>query len=236
MVSLDDMKDLVLYKRPFFLPINPKNKKQNSAIMLMTPNFRSSINTMKAPYTINRRYFESYYIEKSVYRYINATNENLIEPEYKGEYLFEVAGIDSDEYEGIDEAVRYKEIVTVSVIIRDKDGNLLVVYDNDIEGLGIPFISVNKGESHEEALVRLCNKQLGINPTNYRLAFDMNFTLSAKGRLYLDYDYSHIEEKKNRKKQTFLKKNFNLHKWKTLSALPKYLEKYKNHKKSHIFP
>lgn len=192
MVSLDDMKDLVLYKRPFFLPINPKNKKQNSAIMLMTPNFRSSINAMRAPYTINRRYFESYYIEKSVYRYINATNENLIEPEYKGEYLFEVAGIDSDEYEGIDEAVRYKEIVTVSVIIRDKDGNLLVVYDNDIEGLGIPFISVNKGESHEEALVRLCNKQLGINPTNYRLAFDMNFTLSAKGRLYLDYDYCYF--------------------------------------------
>ena len=192
MVSLDDMKDLVLYKRPFFLPIDPKNKKQNSAIMLMTPNFKSSINAMKAPYTINRRYFESYYIEKSVYRYINATNENLIEPEYKGEYLFEVAGINSDEYEGIDEAVRYKEIVTVSVIIRDKDGNLLVVYDNDIEGLGIPFISVNKGESHEEALVRLCNKQLGINPTNYRLAFDMNFTLSAKGRLYLDYDYCYF--------------------------------------------
>lgn len=87
MVSLDDVKDLVLYKRPFYLPIDPKDKKHNSLIMLLTPNYRSSMNMMQSPYTINRRYFESYYIEKSVFRYIK--NESVYEPDDDGEYLFE---------------------------------------------------------------------------------------------------------------------------------------------------
>ena len=87
MVSLDDVKDLVLYKRPFYLPIDPKDKKHNSLIMLLTPNYKSSMNMMQSPYTINRRYFESYYIEKSVFRYIK--NESVYEPNDDGEYLFE---------------------------------------------------------------------------------------------------------------------------------------------------
>lgn len=85
MVSVNDMKDLVLYKRPFFLPINPTDKKHGSEIMLLTPNFQSSINAMKAPYIINKRYFESYYLEKNITRYISdkgdleePTNENYI--------------------------------------------------------------------------------------------------------------------------------------------------------------
>ena len=104
MVSLDDVKDLVLYKRPFYLPIDPKNKKYNSLIMLLTPNYRSSMNVMQSPYTINRRYFESYYIEKSVYRYIK--NESVYIPEDDGEYLFEhspIYDIDSIDPDSITE-------------------------------------------------------------------------------------------------------------------------------------
>ena len=89
MVSLDDLKELVLYKKPFFLPIDPKNKKQGSAIMLLTPNYQSSMFAMTAPYTINRRYFESYYFERTVTRYIK--NESVYQTEDPGEYLFEKA-------------------------------------------------------------------------------------------------------------------------------------------------
>lgn len=86
MVSIDDLKDLILYKKPFYLPIDTKNKKYGSAIMLMTPNYKSSMLAMTAPYTVNKRYFESYYIEKNITRYIQ--NESVIE-NIDDEYIFE---------------------------------------------------------------------------------------------------------------------------------------------------
>ena len=89
MVSLDDVKDLMLYKRPFFLPVDPKNKKKGSVVMLLSPNYKSSMNMMNAPYIINKRSFESYYIEKSIFRYIK--NESVYAMDDPGEYLFEVA-------------------------------------------------------------------------------------------------------------------------------------------------
>lgn len=94
MVVLDDLKDLTLYKKPFFLPIDENDKKHNSLIMLLTPNYQSSINAMNAPYLINRRYFESYYLERNIYRYISSKG-NM--PEFKmavpenEEYKFNVS-------------------------------------------------------------------------------------------------------------------------------------------------
>ena len=87
MVSLDDLKDLILYKKPFFLPIEPKNKKYGSAIFLLTPSYKSSILSMNKPYMINKKYFESYYVEKDITRYIQ--NESVITPFDHGEYIFE---------------------------------------------------------------------------------------------------------------------------------------------------
>ena len=89
MVSLDDLKELILYKKPFFLPIDPKDKRKGSAIMLLTPNYKSSMFAMTAPYTINRRYFESYYFEKSITRYIK--NESVYDMDNSDEYIFEEA-------------------------------------------------------------------------------------------------------------------------------------------------
>ena len=43
MVVLDDLKDLMIYKKQFFLPINLKDKRHGSAIMLLTPNYQSSM-------------------------------------------------------------------------------------------------------------------------------------------------------------------------------------------------
>lgn len=66
MVVLEDLKDLLMYKKQFFLPVNMKDKRHGSAIMLMTPNYQSSMLAMTEPYTLNRRTFESYYIEKQL--------------------------------------------------------------------------------------------------------------------------------------------------------------------------
>ncbi len=87
MVSLEDIKDLVMYKKPFFLPIDEKDKKKGSSIVLMTPNYKSSMIAMTAPYVINRRYFESYYFEKAITKYIK--NESVYNEDELGEYLFE---------------------------------------------------------------------------------------------------------------------------------------------------
>lgn len=89
MVLLDDVKNLVLYKKPFFLPIDEDDKKRKSLIMLLTPNYQSSINAMNSPYIINRRYFESYYLEKNVYRYINS--EGYVEKPNNDKYLVNVS-------------------------------------------------------------------------------------------------------------------------------------------------
>ena len=94
MVSLEDIKDLVMYKKPFFLPIEEKDKKKGSSIVLMTPNYKSSMLAMTAPYIINRKYFESYYFERSITRYIK--NESVYNEDDPGEYLFE-AKLSSEE-------------------------------------------------------------------------------------------------------------------------------------------
>lgn len=89
MVSLSDLKELVMYKKKFFLPIDMKDKKHGSAITLLTPNFNSSKMAMTAPYIVNHRYFESYYVEKEITRFIK--NESAIRMEDHGEYIFEEA-------------------------------------------------------------------------------------------------------------------------------------------------
>jgi hypothetical protein len=87
-VSLDDLRELVLYKKQFFLPINLKDKKKGSAIFLMTPNYKSSLLAMSAPYTANRRCFESYYLNKAISAYIDSFDESVSFIN-NGEYLFE---------------------------------------------------------------------------------------------------------------------------------------------------
>ena len=89
MVSLNDIKDLTLYKKQFYLPIDLNNKKNGAAITLLTPNFQSSMIAMTAPFTVNHRYYESYYVEKAITKLIQ--NESVINMEDSGEYIFEKA-------------------------------------------------------------------------------------------------------------------------------------------------
>lgn len=94
MVFLDDLKDLVLYKKPFVLPIDEKHIRSGSLIYLVSPNAEASNKMMNYPYLINKMStYNSYYIERNALYYINQEG-CLEEPEDRGEYLTEV----SEEY------------------------------------------------------------------------------------------------------------------------------------------
>lgn len=131
MVVLDDLKNLMIYKKPFFLPIDDKDKKNNSAIMLLTPNYKSSVNTMKAPYLINRRNFESYYMEKNVYRYI--TKDGKTETPVEEQYLFEV----SEEYLNGISVLDEGKVDDPDLYFLSKDSD----WNENVIGSGTPFSS-----------------------------------------------------------------------------------------------
>lgn len=63
---IDDLKDNKLYRKQVFLPSDSRNKRKNSAIFLMTPNYASSVKTMNNPKFLNNGRFESYYTEKDI--------------------------------------------------------------------------------------------------------------------------------------------------------------------------
>lgn len=73
MIFLDELKPNYLYKKPFIIPINEKDKRKGSAIFLMSPNFNTSIRMMNLPYVINRNYFHSYYVERDIAFVLNQT-------------------------------------------------------------------------------------------------------------------------------------------------------------------
>ena len=70
MIFIDEMQNLKIYRRPMFLPYEDKDKKHGSILYLLTPNYVSSTEEMKLPYVINRKYFESYYFEKDITKFL----------------------------------------------------------------------------------------------------------------------------------------------------------------------
>ena len=81
MIYLDDLKYLKIYKKQFFAPINKKDKKHGSAILLLTDKYEDSKWLMNNPFMINRNLtYQSYYLEKDILYTIN--NENYLEREY----------------------------------------------------------------------------------------------------------------------------------------------------------
>lgn len=71
MIFLDELKPMVLYKKPFHLPIDEKDKRKGAVSFLLTPSYESSIQLMKNPLLVNNKYYESYYIEKDITYFIN---------------------------------------------------------------------------------------------------------------------------------------------------------------------
>ena len=73
MLYFDDLKYMKLYKkRGVYLPINYKDKKHGSAILLLSPNYEISKQLMNNDFCINRNNaFISYYLEKDIMYTIN---------------------------------------------------------------------------------------------------------------------------------------------------------------------
>lgn len=75
MLYLDDLKYMKLYKKRFLAPIERKDKLHGSAILLLTPNYDTSLSLMKYDFMDNRRRFHSYYIEKDIMYTINSSSK-----------------------------------------------------------------------------------------------------------------------------------------------------------------
>jgi hypothetical protein len=71
MIFIDKMKNLRIYKTQLYLPTLPDNKKKNSTIMLLSPNYAASKKLMSHNLFINKLRYSSYYIEKDLSYYIN---------------------------------------------------------------------------------------------------------------------------------------------------------------------
>lgn len=87
MVYIDELQDLYMYKKPFFLPRNGKDKRKGNMAFLLTPGFTSSMNLMKHT-MLNPKFYNNYYLEKDLSLYINneGTLERLLDNE---EYVHE---------------------------------------------------------------------------------------------------------------------------------------------------
>ena len=73
------MKNLKIYKCQTFLPTIKENKKKKSAILMLTPNFNSSKNLMNHPLFVNKKRFESYFLERDVAYYIDSNNVSEVD-------------------------------------------------------------------------------------------------------------------------------------------------------------
>ena len=120
MVFLDDLKDLVLYKKPFVLPINEKTIKKGSAIFLISPSFSASVKSIKSPYLVNKMdVFQSYYLEKNANYYIN--KEGFLQDiESTDEYLYEVGENDAT--------------LAPAKKVKDYQGDLFFISDKYMDG------------------------------------------------------------------------------------------------------
>lgn len=99
MKTLEELKDLKLYKSPFILPVTDEDRRKGSLIFLISPNMDASGRLMSIPYGINKmNIFHSYYLEKQVGYYI--TEEGKLKfDDSDSVYLTEVSEDDLDEME-----------------------------------------------------------------------------------------------------------------------------------------
>ena len=78
-IHVHELKPYKMYssRNRLVLPLNEDSNKKGSAIFLLTPNLESSIGVINNPIFINRNWFQSYYLEKSINTIL--TQENFIQ-------------------------------------------------------------------------------------------------------------------------------------------------------------
>lgn len=72
MIFTDIMKNMMIYRKPLFLPTLEDDKKKGSSVLLMTPNYESSKRLMQHPLLINRLRYQSYYAERNLTKFISS--------------------------------------------------------------------------------------------------------------------------------------------------------------------
>lgn len=70
MIYIDEVPKMKLLNKKFYLPLDIKNKKFNNSVLLLSPNYDSTVRLLNNPLIINKHY-ESYYIEKDSMYVIN---------------------------------------------------------------------------------------------------------------------------------------------------------------------
>lgn len=77
-IHVQELKPLKVYNitNKLFVPLDKNDKNHGSLIYLLTPNLESSINMINSDILINRNWFKSYYLEKSIN--VILTQENYI--------------------------------------------------------------------------------------------------------------------------------------------------------------
>ena len=67
-IHINDLKNLKMYRgsNKLFIPLADDDNKKGSLIYLLTPDISSSIDMINNPMVINRNWFKSYYVDKSI--------------------------------------------------------------------------------------------------------------------------------------------------------------------------
>lgn len=86
MLSIEEMKNMFLYKKPILLP-QTDDRLRDSIIILNTPNLESSIKVINNPLLINRNTYKSYYIDRL---YVEKINTKLIREKRSNEEQLEI--------------------------------------------------------------------------------------------------------------------------------------------------
>lgn len=92
MRMMDELKHMMLYSanKKVCAPIDEKDRRRNSAILLLTPGMEVSSQLMRLPYIYNPNLFTSFYIDRNVMAYIdNVGIENIEFDEKEEEALSE---------------------------------------------------------------------------------------------------------------------------------------------------
>lgn len=76
MRMMSELNHLYLYSadKKVYVPIDERDKRHNSAVMLLTPSMESTMHIMQLPYVYNPALFTSFYIDRNVSAYINKAN------------------------------------------------------------------------------------------------------------------------------------------------------------------
>ena len=80
-IHVNDLKNLRMYKgtNKLFIPLAEDDNKKGSLVYLLTPSLESSINMINSEMVINRKWFKSYYVDKSINAVIKADTGEIQE-------------------------------------------------------------------------------------------------------------------------------------------------------------